>query len=141
MKRINKQMQGWKELAEKVLFWIIYARRPLMTSELQHALAVDSGDCELHIDGIPDIETMVSVCAGLVTVDKESDTIRLVHYTTQQYFEQTQKHWFPDAEIDITTTCITYLSFGVFNCGFCHADNEFEELLRSNKFFRYAAQN
>ena len=39
---------------------------------------------------------MVSVCAGLVTVDEESDIIRLVHYTTQEFFERTQNIWFPN---------------------------------------------
>jgi ankyrin repeat protein len=141
MERINGQTGGWKELAEKALFWIIYAKRPLITSELQHALAVESGDSELHIDGIPYIEDIVSVCAGLVTVDKESNIIRLVHYTAEQYFEQTQEYWFPHAEINITTTCITYLSFDVFDRGFCQTDDEFEERLRSNQFFKYAVRN
>ncbi len=58
----------------------------------------------------PDIEDMVSVCAGLVTVDEESDIIRLVHYTAREYFERKQKDWFGNAETDITQICVTYLS-------------------------------
>ena len=84
---------------------------------------------------------MVSVCAGLVTVDEESGIIRLVHYTTQEYFERTQKHWFQDAEADIANICVTYLSFTVFESGPCEKYEEFRERLRSNHLYDYAARN
>ena len=74
-------------------------------------------------------------------MDKESDIIRFVHHTTQEYFEQTQSKWFPDAEANITIICVTYLSFSVFESGFCQTDDEFEEQLRSNPFYDYAACN
>jgi hypothetical protein len=64
-------------------------------SELQHALAVEVGEAELDEENLPEIEDIVSVCAGLVTIDEESGIIRLVHYTTQEYFERTQRQWFP----------------------------------------------
>jgi ankyrin repeat protein len=141
MKRIESQAADSKELAKQALSWIICAKRPLTTSELQHALAVEVGDSELDKENLPQVEDMVSVCAGLVTVDDESRIIRLVHYTTQEYFDRTQSHWFPNTETNITTICVTYLSFDVFKDGFCETDEEFEERLRSNQFFAYAAQN
>ena len=82
-----------------------------------------------------------SRCAGLVTIDEESDIIHWVHYTTQEYFERTQNQWFPNAEIDITKTCVTYLSFSVFESGFCQRNNEFEERLQLNQLYNYAAHN
>ncbi|KAH7142702.1 hypothetical protein B0J13DRAFT_503042, partial [Dactylonectria estremocensis] len=119
MERINRQKLGFRRLAEKVLSWITCAKRPLTMSEVQHALATEIGDSELGEDNLERIERIVSVCAGLVTVDKESDIIRLVHYTTQEYFERTKSHWFPNAETYITTVCVTYLSFSAFEGGFC----------------------
>ena len=107
-----------KELAKMVLSWITCAKRPLTTLELQHALAVEAGGYELDDDNLPEIQDMISVCAGLVTVNEENGIIRLVHYTTQEYFERTQKHYFPNAQIDITEICVTYLSFDVFETGF-----------------------
>jgi len=89
MERINGQKSGFRLLAKKVLSWIICAKRPLTTLELQHALAVNIGDPELDKENIREIEDMASVCAGLVTIDEESKIIRLVHYTTQEYFERT----------------------------------------------------
>jgi chemotaxis receptor (MCP) glutamine deamidase CheD len=56
--------------------------RPLTTVELQHALIVEPGDTELSEDNLAEVEDIVSVCAGLVIVDKESNIIRIVHYIT-----------------------------------------------------------
>ena len=96
---------------------------------------------ELDEDNIPEIEDMVSVCAGLVTVDKESGIIRLIHYTTQEYFERTQASWFPNAQTDIAKTCVTYLSFDTFETGFCRTDEKFEARLQWNPLYDYAARN
>jgi hypothetical protein len=91
MERINSQVKDQEELAKQVLLWIICAKRPLTTAELQHALAVETSESQLDKDNLSEVEDIVSVCAGLVTIDEESDIIRLVHYTTQEYFEQTKK--------------------------------------------------
>jgi ankyrin repeat protein len=141
MERIESQLSDEEELAKQVLSWITCAKRPLTTSELEHALAVEIGQSQLDEQNLCQVEDMVSVCAGLVTIDDESGIIRLVHYTTQEYFERTQKNWFPDAESDITAICITYLSFSVFEEGFCQTDKKFEERLRSNHLYDYAAHN
>jgi ankyrin repeat protein/Cdc6-like AAA superfamily ATPase len=141
MERINRQKPRLKKLAMEVLSWITCAKRQLTTSELRHALATNTGKSELDYGDLVDIRDMVSVCAGLVTVDEESSIIRLVHYTTQQYLEQTQKQWFPDAESAITIACVTYLSFSVFETGSCETDQKFEERLRSNPLYEYAAHN
>ena len=87
------------------------------------------------------VEDMVSVCAGLVTVDEESSIIRLDHYTTQEYFKRTQEKWFPNIETDIATICVTYLLFDEFESGFCQNDEEFEERLLSNPLYDYASRN
>jgi hypothetical protein len=141
MERVQGQKPGFRLLAEKVLSWITCAKRRLTTAELQHALAVEVSKPELDDENCPQIESMVSVCVGLVTVDEESGIMRLVHYTAQEYFERTQKDWFPNAEESITTSCVTYLSFSTFDGGACSTDEEFEERLRSNQLYEYAAQN
>lgn len=141
MDRIDRQKEGLRELAKRVLSWITCAKRPLTTTELQHALAVKGGEPELDEDNLPQTEDMVSVCAGLVTVDEASGIIRLVHYTTQEYFEQKQISWFPDAQKDIATTCVSYLSFNTFEIGFCPTYKEFEARLRLNPLYGYAARN
>ncbi|KAG7289878.1 hypothetical protein NEMBOFW57_006255 [Staphylotrichum longicolle] len=139
MDRIEGQLKDQEELAKQVLSWITCAKRPLSTTELQHALGVEVGETELDPDNIPLVEDIVSVCAGLVTVDEESSIIRLVHYTTQEYFVRTWKRWFPDAQVEITDVCATYLSFSPFVSGPCRTNVEFEDRLRSNQLYDYAA--
>jgi ankyrin repeat protein len=141
MERISGQVKDQEVLAKQVLSWITCAKRPLITTELQHALGVEVGESELDEDNFSQIEDIVSVCAGLVTVDEESNIIRLIHYTTQEYFERTRGILFPNAEADITTTCITYLSFSIFDSGFCQRDEDLEERLRDNPLYEYAARN
>jgi len=141
MERVDGQITNSRDLAKQVLSWITCAKRRLTTSELRYALAVEVNESELDEDNLPEVEDMVSVCAGLVIVDKESDIIRLVHYTTQEYFEQTQDHWFPNSVVEVTTICVTYLSFSVFESGFCQTDSEFEDRLRLNPLYDYAAHN
>ncbi len=102
---------------------------------------MEVGECEFDEDNIPQLEDMVSVCAGLVTVDEESSVIRLVHYTTQEFFDRTQQQWFPNAASEITSVCITYLSFAVFAKGFYQTNAGYKERLHSNPFYHYAANN
>jgi ankyrin repeat protein len=139
MERIKGQLKDHEELAMQVLSWIICAKRPLEIIELQHALAVEIGERELDQDNIPELEVMISVCAGLVTVDNDRRIIRLVHYTTLEYFVRSQKRWFPHANVHVTEACIAYLSFRTFNCVSRISEPEYEELLEENPFYDYAA--
>ncbi|KFY57531.1 hypothetical protein V497_05496 [Pseudogymnoascus sp. VKM F-4516 (FW-969)] len=141
MIRIEGQLLDQKDLAWQVLSWITCAKRPLTMSELQHALAIELGEISLDEDNLPQIEDMVSVCAGLVTVDEESEIIRLVHYTTQEYFERTKETWFPNLEAEITKICVTYLSFDTFGSGICHNIENLLERQRSNELYNYASCN
>jgi Ankyrin repeats (3 copies) len=140
-KRIKGQKPGFANLALRAISWITFSKRPLSTSELQHALAVTEGTSTLDLRNLRQIGLIISVCAGLVTVDMESDIIRLVHYTTQEYFEQTAETWFPHAQTEITKICVTYLSFDVFNTGSSLTHQDFETRIQSYVLYCYAAHN
>ena len=128
VERINSQSQSYRHLAQNVISWIVNAQRPLTTTELQHALAIELGERELDEDNLPAVEDMTSVCLGLVTVDDESNIIRLVHYTTQDYFETLQVDWIVSAPARIASMCITYLSFDVFASEDYHVTPDDDEL-------------
>jgi hypothetical protein len=140
MRRIHDQLLDDREVAEHVLSWITCAKRPLATSELQYALAVEVGDSEFDKENIIDAEDIISVCAGLVTIDTESTIIQFAHYTISEYFNRTRGRWFPNAETDITTICVAYMSFRAFEAGFCPTDEEFEARLRLQPLYSYAAR-
>jgi len=78
MKRVDGQIEGDRKLAEKVFCWIIHAYRQLSLRELQHAVAVSSDMTDMEPDALVDETILMSVCAGLVVVDKDSSAVRLV---------------------------------------------------------------
>lgn len=122
MERINSQHPDQVTLARKVLCWVFHAFRPLTVLEIQHALAVETNDSMLDEDKIPEQELLLSVCNGLVTFEKEGGFLALVHYTFQQYLERKAENLFPEAQVDIVRTCLTYLSFDEFRQGPCLED-------------------
>ena len=140
IERIESQSLDDKSLAKRALCWISYAQRLLTTDELSCALAIGPGDRSLNDDKLYDVEDIASVCAGLVTVDVESRVIRLVHYTTQEYFERIRLTWNPEAQIDIATACLTCLCFDTFQSGDCDTNAAFKQRLAENKFFAYSAE-
>ena len=81
MRRIEAQVRDQKRLAFNTLSWIVCARRQITTTELQDALGVEALEPTLDPKNMPDIDSIISACAGLVTVDELSDCIRLTHYT------------------------------------------------------------
>jgi len=139
IKRIDGQLAEDCSLARGALSWITYAQRPLTTKELCCALAIKPGDKALNKDDVYDVEDVISVCAGLVIVDEESSIIRLVHYTTQEYFERVRLEWNPGAQEEIAVACLTYLSFDTFQSGSCASDKAFEQRLVENGFFNYSS--
>lgn len=140
VKRLQSQLPEDVALATRILSWIVYAGRAITTTELRHALAIRVGDTYLDQDNLLDIEDVVSVCAGLVTIDNESDVVRLVHYTTQQYFERIRHDWSPHGQLDIARTCLTYLAFEGLKNDVCRTYGEFESRLRTYPFLSYAGR-
>jgi len=84
LSRIKSLQRGRSKLGMEVLMWVSHAERPLHVDELRHALGVE-GSIDLDIGNIPAIETLLACSLGLVTVEKSSSTVRLVHYSLQEY--------------------------------------------------------
>ncbi|KAK0759107.1 hypothetical protein N5P37_008596 [Trichoderma harzianum] len=154
MKRIISQAPDTTELARVVLSWIVCAKRPLKALELQHALAVEPKKYRIDEENLLPIGDMASICAGLVTIEGNSGTVRLIHYTTHEYLERTMERWLPDAESVITTICTTYLLLDDFKTGPCKpcgeyshngiaykTDCKYQKRLQSFPFYNYAANH
>ena len=139
--RIQGQNPDASKLAMDVLMWITCSKRQLSSWELQEALGVEPGILFMNKDNVPQFNDIVSVCAGLVEVGKESEVIRLVHHTAQEYFEKNRNFWFPSAESHLTLVCVTYLSFEIFETGFCVNDEDFEIRIQQYSLYDYAARN
>ena len=59
--------------------------RHLKVQELRHALATRRGDKIIDKENLMNFDRLVRSCAGLVTVDKESQIVRLVHQKAQEF--------------------------------------------------------
>ena len=139
MNRISSQNKEYVDLANQVLGWILYAKRSLTVRELQHALSVVPDCTDIDEAALTDEESLISACAGIVTIDKESSVIRLIHYTAQEYFERNRNARFIDAPTAISTTCLTYLGFDVF-AEFCIDEMALKKRLENYAFAAYAAE-
>ena len=143
--RIRSQAKPDIELAFRVLQWLAYAKRPVLVEELQQALAVEWDEDEeppraLDLDNVLDASSLLDVCAGLATIDEESNIIRLVHYTTQEYIVKFCRKLFASAHLDISRTCLAFISFDEFGDGFSRSDIQFHRRLDRYPFFSYVAR-
>lgn len=142
MERIRTQHPDSWALAKRVLGWIARAKRPLKTLELRTALAVELDEKVLDPDNMPAIEDMISVCAGLVTIDEQSNIVRLIHYTTQEFYERTWSTWFSETDVDICKTCLKYLSFQSIDWEFTNYTLAVDSAkVAGLEFYQYAAEN
>ena len=107
--RIKRQGEEESRLGVTTLMWISHSERPLRASELCHALAVDIGSPNLNTDNVPSINTLLTCCQGLVVVDKEASTVRLIHFTFQEYL-RAHPEIFGATHSTIAETCLTYLT-------------------------------
>ena len=117
MQRLENQREGFQLLAKRLLGWLTYSERLMTVKEVQHALAIEPETPDLDEDNLSDIGEIVGFCAGLVIIDEETQIIRLVHYTTQEYFRQNGDRLLASAQQDIAISCLTYLLYDRFEDG------------------------
>jgi len=109
LKRIQEQSENQSKLAMQALLWISRSERPVRVDELCHALAVEIGSTHLDLDNVPSIRTVSSCCLGLIAVDKVACTVRLIHFTLQEYLRE-HPTLFSSPQGTIAEVCLTYLN-------------------------------
>jgi len=109
LSRIQAQPGSRSNLGMEVLMWASHAERALHIDELRHALGA-VGSVDLDIRNIPAMETLLACTMGLVTIEKSSSTVRLVHYSLQEYLSN-NTNLFPNPHSRIAEVCLTYLNF------------------------------
>jgi len=107
--RIKAQDGDKSRLGMAALMWISHSERPLRAEELCHALAVRLGSIDFNTDNVPSIATLVSCCQGLITVDKAVSTVRLIHFTLQEYLSS-HLDIFNRPHSAMAEICLTYLN-------------------------------
>jgi hypothetical protein len=72
-----------KSLALKSFMWVLYAKQPLRTKELQDALATYKGFKSRQNLELDDVDTILEACANLLM--QEHDIIRPIHFSVQEF--------------------------------------------------------
>jgi ankyrin repeat protein len=141
MERVSNQSREKHNLSKRIFAWIVHTKRHLHILEVKHALGTCIGKSWLDPNDLVSKQTILSVCAGLVSCDNETEIIRLVHYTAQEYFGQHWVKWFKDESMEIADTCITYISFSDFKSGPCGTKSEAETRLTDFVLLDYATNH
>ena len=106
--RIKRQSGERARLGMGALMWISHSERPLKPDELCHALAVEIWSHDLDIGNVPSIGTLLACSQGLVAIDKETSTVRLIHFTVQLYILDNPE-LFGSPDSIMAETCLSYL--------------------------------
>jgi len=107
--RIKGQDRPRAMLGMAALMWVCHSERPLKAVELCHALAVKIGSPNLNVDDVPSIGTVLACCQGLVAVDNKASTVRLIHFTLQEYL-RAHPELFSTVHATMAETCLSYLN-------------------------------
>ena len=132
MKRIEQQESDHSKLARRMLGWLTHVRRSMKVQELRHALAVRQGHREINTRCLHMENLLIPCCQRLVSIEKKTQIIRLVHRTAQQYLDDNRLTIFPQMQTEILDTCLIYLSFNEFRRGCCSFES-FDEYGEVNR--------
>ena len=79
-RRIQSQPKEYRDLANRVLFWI-NEEFSVSLKTLQHAVAIEPEMTDIQDDDLDDEEIFLSVCAGPVHVEEETQTVRFIRWS------------------------------------------------------------
>ncbi|KXJ88602.1 hypothetical protein Micbo1qcDRAFT_197362 [Microdochium bolleyi] len=141
MERICSQPEKLKDLAIETLSWLVLPGRQLEMRQLQCALAIELNSVACDQSNVTDAATIISVCAGLVTVDSTTGVVGLVHYTTKEYFETARQRWFPRAMSTLPKKLLTYLTYSEFKTGRTRSQAAMKTRLKDYPLYKFACDN
>lgn len=99
------------KLAGRIFMWVCLCQRNLTFDELLHALSNYDDDPEFDWDNHPPKETLLDKCHGLVVLDKETSTVRLVHQSLAEHFKKDPPEFLKKGHSNVAATCLRYLLF------------------------------
>lgn len=94
----------------------------------------------LEDDDLPPGDIVTGVCGGLIVVDGTSQTVRLVHYTAQDYLLRTHGKQLHEPRRELTVISLSYLQLLNFSDGPAISDVTMAERLVNFPFLEYAAR-
>ena len=137
LNRIRKLPTGRARIGMSTLLWVSQAQRPLRMPELLEALAVREGIATLHKDYSPTEERVVEACVGLISVDKGSTEVHLIHQTVQEHLCERPSDL---SAVRLGDVCLTYLLYDLFKSGPCDNLSPLGTRFEQHPFFEYSSR-
>ena len=110
MDRINSlPYEHQVAFAKKTLLWVTTAVRPLKVDELRHAMRIAEAPLDFKLSTIPAAQLVVEYCFGFVTIDPKSDTVRLAHFSIDEYLRQKQFSFITSGHTTVSLACVNYM--------------------------------
>ncbi|KAF9636552.1 hypothetical protein BFW01_g7448 [Lasiodiplodia theobromae] len=131
---INNQPAIPKTLAQRTIAWIVRAKRPLFAAEVLHAAGFNEDGTAWSEGEVPHIDGVISSCAGLVSVEAETDKLRLLHKTAFNYFRANADEWMEPGEKAMAMGCMKYLQMEEPEDVFCH--DVWDDMDERERYFR-----
>jgi hypothetical protein len=139
IKRINSKKSGETEIALLAVLWIFNAARPLRIEELRELLVVHSGCKSVDEKYLLSTQSIIGPCESLILYDKASGQVAFIHFSAREYFLERYDAILPSIS-ELANTCLTYLSFDVFERGPCEDEESLYERLNTYKASKYVAE-
>ena len=145
---IKLQDEHRANLANQALALLTAARAPLTANAMCHALGLanvlddNRRPSKLNEEDIPNPESIIECCMGLIKIEPTTTVVTLAHYDIlQELRREWVKFFTPEHKVRLAKTCIAYLSLGVFSKGPCHEMGTFKERLEKYHFLVYASNH
>jgi len=136
IERIKAQGGDRSRLGIGALMWICHAEWPLSPDELCHCLGIELGSTDFNASNIPSITTLLACCQGLIMVDKEESTVRLIHFTLREYLSACS-NIFNRPHSAMAEICLTYLNSQVVKALWSHSSTHLDTLIDDKPFLEY----
>lgn len=95
-----------RELALRVLMWVVFAREPITASRLRHALCVEQYHTRFQEDDTYSVTFLLEICNGLVIVVERGERVELVHFSLSEFLKARSGILFPGSATYLAQTCL-----------------------------------
>ncbi|KAG2002368.1 ankyrin repeat domain-containing protein 50 [Coprinopsis cinerea AmutBmut pab1-1] len=139
--RIESQDPELVRIAKQVLFWLVFSRGPLSLRDLQSALGVNPQTYSVEKSLMPDEESIIDLCCGLVELDTESDVVRLVHFTARDALQPILLKDFPGPHLFISKVLAQKMVDKGLPCCTIAEIEAFDTLIEQEPLLRYSYEH
>ena len=147
LRMVKLQDENRAELAHRALALLTAAQAPLTAEALCHALGLaqvlsyKKRPSKLLLEEIPNPESIIECCMGLIKMESTTRVVTLAHYDILQEMRARWTEIFgSDQMARLAETCIAYLSLADFSRGPCHVIATLRERLEEHPFLDYASR-